>query len=450
MLTQRKCKALIDLALSYARGKVDGIEVTVSSARTATSRFGENSMTQNQVSDATTVSVRVLLDGKQSRQTATQTSAQAVRESVDAAITSARLLEKDEGMPSLLAVERKLDEEPAVNRYDRKTARLSPADRARAIKQMIAVATERNLVAAGTCSSGESVYAIGNSEGLFVCHLETQAEMSVTMTAPDSSGWAKAHDPKMSNLDARQLAIRAADKAVGSAKPIELEPGRYTVILEPSAVLDLVASLWYEFAGTSHVDKLSALLDKVGKKVFGDNITIVDDAYHTSQSGAPFDGEGKRRQVVTLVQNGVLTNLVAGRRSAEKLGLAPTGHGLQEPSSMGEYPLNLVVTGGDSSVDRMVSETERGILLTRVWYVRMVDKTTLLLTGMTQDGTFLVENGKVTQGIKNMRFNVSLFEMLTSVLALGPSERTAGEEGFPAVVPAMKVEGFNFTERTKF
>lgn len=327
---------------------------------------------------------------------------------------------------------------------------MGPADRALAIKQMIAVATERNLIAAGTCTTGESIYAIGNSHGLFVCHRETQAEMSVTMTARDSSGWAKAHDTKASNLDARALAVKAADKAVGSAQPIELEPGRYTVILEPSAVLDLLASMWYEFAGTSHVDKLSALLDKVGKRVFGENITIVDDAYHACQSGAPFDGEGKPRQVVTLVQDGVLKSLVTGRRAAEKLGLAPTGHGLQEPTAMGEYPLNLVVQGGDSTIESMVAATTYGILLTRVWYVRLVDKTTLLLTGMTQDGTFLIEDGKVTKGIKNMRFNVSLFEMLNAVLALGPSTRTAGEEGFPAVVPAMKVEGFNFTERTKF
>jgi predicted Zn-dependent protease len=146
----------------------------------------------------------------------------------------------------------------------------------------------------------------------------------------------------------------------------------------------------------------------------------------------------------------VIKNLVHGRRSAGKFQAEPTGHGLAEPAPMGEYPLNIVIAGGNSSLDEMIRSTDRGILLTRVWYVREVDPTSKIETGMTRDGTFLIENGEIKSGVRNFRFNESLLEMLRNVVALGLAQRTAGEEGFPAVVPAMKVENFNFSSVTKF
>src|SRR5262249_11522398 len=184
----------------------------------------------------------------------------------------------------------------------------SPDSRAAAIASMIAVAKAQQLSAAGTFSSGSNAFAIGNSEGLFEFHSETEAESSVTITAADSSGWAKAHNPQAALIDAAGMARRSADKAASSRNPVEIPPGKYTVILEPSAVLDLLGFLWYDFAGTSHLDQLSCFLGKVGQKVLGDNITIRDDAFHPLQAGAPFDGEGLPRTVVTLVENGVIKN----------------------------------------------------------------------------------------------------------------------------------------------
>jgi PmbA protein len=222
------------------------------------------------------------------------------------------------------------------------------------------------------------------------------------------------------------------------------------VILPPSAVLDLVAFLWYDFAATSHKDKLSSLVGKVGQKVFGKNITVRDDFSHPLQAGPPFDGEGMPRQAVNLIEKGVVKNLVYGRRSAKHFKVESTGHGLAEPSPMGEIPTNIVLEGGNSSLAEMVATTDYGVLLSRVWYVRVVDPTSVLLTGMTRDGTFLIENGKIVKGVKNLRFNVSVIELLNNVLALGPAVRAAGEEGDPNVVPAMKVANFHFTSTTKF
>ncbi|MBX9723064.1 MAG: hypothetical protein K2X81_16805, partial [Candidatus Obscuribacterales bacterium] len=191
-------------------------------------------------------------------------------------------------------------------------------------------------------------------------------------------------------------------------------------------------------------------LDQVGKKILGPNINITDDVFHPLQSGSFFDGEGLDRQKVELVKNGVIQNLVYGRRSAKHFNTNATGHGLPEPTTMGEHPVNLVVAGGNNSLEQIISGTERGVLLTRVWYVREVDPSSKIVTGMTRDGTFLVENGKIKHGVRNLRFNQSLIEMLNNVTQLGMPVRSAGEESFPAVVPAMKIADFNFASTTKF
>jgi predicted Zn-dependent protease len=151
-----------------------------------------------------------------------------------------------------------------------------------------------------------------------------------------------------------------------------------------------------------------------------------------------------------LVDRGVPKNLVYSRATAKKMNAKPTGHGLPLPNEYGEAPMNLVFSGGDKSVEDMIRSTERGILVTRVWYIREVDPYEKILTGMTRDGTFLVENGRVAAGIRNFRFNQSVIEMLSNVEMLGPAVRAAGEESFEMVVPAMKVGNFHFSEVTKF
>jgi predicted Zn-dependent protease len=246
------------------------------------------------------------------------------------------------------------------------------------------------------------------------------------------------------------MARSASEKSAASRNPAEAPPGRWTVILEPSAVLDLVGFLFYDFAGTAIADQRSCFNKRMGKRVMGENISIRDDAYHPLQSGAPFDGEGIPRQEVLLVDKGIPRNLVYARATAKKMKKKPTGHGFSLPNDMGEAPVNLVFGGGDSSVDEMVRSTERGILVTRLWYIRDVDPYEKVLTGMTRDGTFLVQNGKVAGGVRNFRFNQGVLEMLSNVEMMGPAVRAAGEESFEMVVPPMKVRDFHFSEVTKF
>jgi predicted Zn-dependent protease len=188
----------------------------------------------------------------------------------------------------------------------------------------------------------------------------------------------------------------------------------------------------------------------VGKTLLGKNITITDDVYHPEQLGAPFDGEGMPRQRVVLVDQGVVKNLVYSRRSAKEAGTKPTGHGFALPNEYGEAALNLVVAGGKTSVDEMIASTDRGLLVTRLWYIREVDPYEKIMTGMTRDGLFLIDKGKISKAARNFRFNQSVLEMLRNVESLGPAQRAAGEEAFEMVVPPMKIREFHFSEVTKF
>jgi len=449
MNQEERARTIIDFALSHAKGKVDDIEITVSGWNEATSRFAVNNMTQNQSPEYERVAVRVLVNGKQTRLTSDIGPPKDVATLIDKTVYAAKLLESEGDLLDLPPAPNS-DLYAAPNRFDEKTASFSPQDRAEIVQKIIRTAKKHKLEVAGTCVSGERSIAIGNSQNLFAFHKESSAEISITMTAPNSSGWVKENAVSISDLDPEALAEKAAEKAIKSKDPIDLETGHYAVILEPSAVLDLLCFLWYDFSATSHIDKLSCLLDKQGQAVFGQAITITDDCANPLQSGEPFDGEGLPRQNVTLVSNGTFKNMVLGRKSAHQLNLPATGHGLPQPDGYGEYATNIVVSGGKTSLSEMIANSERAIYLTRVWYVREVDPRTKLLTGVTQDGTFFVEKGILKTGIKNMRFNVSLIEVLNNVIALGPAVRAAGEEGSPAVVPAMQISDFNFTERSLF
>ena len=453
MPSEKKVKKIIDAAIKYAEKYADkhfeGIEVTVCGSDIATSRFALNSMTQNQAPELISVAVRVVVDGRQARLETDEISEKGVAKLIDNAIAIARMLPVDKDLlPLVKPVSAK--KYGRVDRFDRETANMSAKYRAFEIRKIIDAANSSDVQSAGVYASGSWFYAVGNSRGLFSYHRESSAECSVTIEKINSSGWGKAQSTKSSSVNPTTIVSHAVQAAETSHDPIELAPGKYTTILSPSAVLDLLSFLWNDFAATSHKDKLSSLVDKVGEKVFGENINISDDFMHPLQAGLPFDGEGMPRQVVTLVESGVVKNLVYGRRSANFFGVESSGHGLAEPSPNGEAPLNLVVEGGDVSLPEMIASTDKGVLLSRVWYVRIVDTSRLLITGMTRDGTFLIEDGKVKLGVKNLRFNVSLIDLLNNVLQLGPVIRAAGEESFPAVVPAMKVKDFNFTSSTKF
>lgn len=424
----------------------DETEVEIDATTDALTRFANNTIHQNVAEQSLVVSVRTVFDGRTARATTNKTDDESLRRAVAASSALARSQPRN---PNLLQMPGP-QKFAKVARYFEATAHATPQDRARAVARVAALAEKNKQTAAGIFSTGAMQSAIANTRGLFASHRQTRAEFSVTILESDCSGWAKANAPDVQRIDPDALARSAGEKAAASRKPREVAPGKWTVILEPAAVLDLVGFLFYDFAGTAVLDKRSCFNERMGKKLMGDNITLHDDVFHALQSGAPFDGEGVPRQKVLLVDRGVPRNLVYARATAKQMKTKPTGHGMSLPNEWGEAPLNLVFAGGNDSIEKMAASTERGILVTRLWYIREVDPYEKVLTGMTRDGTFLVEGGRVAGGVRNFRFNQGILEMLSNVEMLGPAVRAAGEESFEMVVPAMKVRDFHFSEVTKF
>jgi PmbA protein len=450
----------------------DEVEVLFSGGRFALTRFANNTIHQNVAEENHVVSVRTSFDRRTARAFTNKFDDESVRQVVRSAESLAKVQHPD---PDLLPMPDSAEASGAgrtgesivptramPSRHFQQTADITPELRADGVKQMVGVAEGHKLTTAGVFSSAEALDGIFNSRGLSNWHTQTSAEVSITMLAGDSSGWQKANSPDLANLDPLKLAEVAAQKALDSARPREIPAGRYTVILEPAAVLDIVGFMFWDYSGMAILDQRSFLSGRIGTKLFGDNITIWDDVAHPLQTGSPFDGEGIERQRVPLVENGIVKRVVYARATAARMKeseykdnvgpMEATGHGFALPNEMGEMPLNIVFapSGDRQTVEQMIASTERGVLVTRLWYIREVEPFEKMLTGMTRDGTFYVENGRVQGGVRNFRFNESLIHMLSNVEAMSVPVRSAGEESFDMVVPAMKVKQFNFTEVTKF
>ena len=447
LLTRARAREIFHAAASVAQMLgVRDIEAMVGAGTHALTRFANNTIHQNVAERSGYLSVRALVDKRTARASTNRLDAEGIRRVVEEAVTLTRLQTPD---PESLPLAAPADVvEPA--RWFQQTAAMTPTSRAEAVREAIRAVESSSQTAAGIYSTGESALALLNTNGGFVYHAETMAQFSITAMAQDSSGWAKKSSGNAAELTPLDFALIAAKKATDSRAPGEIAPGRYTVVLEPSAVLDLVGQLFGDFSATALRDERSFLTGRLGEKIFGENISIFDDVYHPLQSGTAFDGEGVPRQRVPLVEKGVVRNVVYSRQAAAQSGAKLTGHGFPLPNEYGEAPMNIVIAGSDTSVEEMIASTERGILVTRLWYIREVDPYQKIMTGMTRDGTFLIENGKVARGLKNFRFNQNLIELLSNVEGLSPAVRASGEEAFDMVVPAMKVHDFNFTEVTRF
>ena len=444
VLSRQLADELFSKVLKYSRAGETEAAITGNSY--SLTRFANNTIHQNVAEEDVNLSVRAVTGQSTARASTNRLDDDSIRQTCEAALELASRQPPD---PELLPMPGP-QMYRAVGRYDAETASLSPRTRAETVRNVIARAEKDKLTAAGVFSSGSVTSAVYNSRGLAAYHEESVSEFSVTMLEASSSGWAKKTGPQWQLLEIDALADRAASKAHESREPREILPGKYTVILEPSAVMDLLGFFLLDFGGLAVHEQRSCLTGRVNQKVFGENIQIHDDVYHPSQSGLPFDGEGMPRQRVVLVENGVVKNLVYARQTARKMNAAPTGHGFPLPNEYGEAPLNLAVEGDRHTEDDLIRSTPRGVLVTRCWYIREVDPYTKILTGMTRDGTFWVEDGKIKHGIKNMRFNQSLIEMLNQVEMMSQPQRAAGEESVEMVVPAMKIRDFNFSSLTKF
>jgi predicted Zn-dependent protease len=320
---------------------------------------------------------------------------------------------------------------------------LGPEGRAEAARTAIdPCKAAGDLKAAGFLITGIGAGAIGNSKGLFAYQSGTTANYTLTVRTADGtgSGWAGADHPDWSQVDVKAVAERAIEKARRSRGAVAIEPGRYTVILEPQAVGDLVQLLAFALDARSADEGRSPFSKqgggtKIGEKIVDERVTLFSDPGDPQLLSNVFDGQGLPAQRQVWIENGMLKKLTYSRFWAQKKN--------QQPDA-GTNAVKL--SGGTQSTEDLIASTPRGVLVTRLWYLRGVDPRTVLYTGLTRDGTFLIENGKVTKSVKNMRFNESPLFMLNNLEGLGRAERVAGTEaGGDVVMPAIKVRDFNFT-----
>jgi predicted Zn-dependent protease len=334
---------------------------------------------------------------------------------------------------------------PASESLFESTANLDPEVRARAIRAVTDPAAQRNLVSTGFLVHRAGSNAVGTSRGLFAYNQNSQVNFTTTVRTPDGtgSGWAGSSVHDWNDLDTAALGAVAIEKAVSSRNPRAIEPGRWTVVLEPTAVGNMVGLMVGQFGARAADEGRSFFArpgggNRIGERFIDERVTIYSDPGDPRLFSAPFSGEGLPNRRVVWVENGTLRNLNYDRFWAQQRGGDPTG-----------FPSGFHMSGGNATLDEMIRSTERGLLVTRFWYIRGVDPRTILFTGLTRDGTFLIEDGRVVHPVQNLRWNESPIFMLNNIEMMGQPVRISSSESSdlaPAViVPPLKVRDFSFT-----
>ncbi len=439
VLSRGEAEALAKRVLGFSQA--EAARVSINSGHRGNTRFAVNQVSTGGDNFNTSVTILSWV-GKRSGAVTTNTLDDAsLREAVQMSERIAKLSPEDpEAMPELEA-----QQYLNVDGWSDATANLEPTSRAAATRQITDAARAAGLVSTGYLETQAGASAVANSRGLFAYGRQTGLAFTTTVRTADGtgSGWAGTASHDWSRVKPATLASIAIDKAKRSQNPGAIEPGRYTVILEPTAVGNLV-QLISGALGARSADEGRSFFSKpgggtkVGLKVIDERITLSSDPTDAEAYALPFGGDGLAARKTVWIENGVVKNLAFDRYWAQRKGV--------EPVSTGQ---TLRMSGGTSSLEAMIASTQRGLLVTRFWYIRGVDPRTILFTGLTRDGTFLIENGRITRAVKNLRFNESPIFMLNNLEAMGPAVRvSASESGGPGqaiVVPPIKCREFNFT-----
>lgn len=424
-------KALLDKVLSYSRA--ENTECALGGYHQEATRFANNGITQNLARTDTTLSVRAAFGNKVGSASTNDLSDKGMREVAERAEAIARQAEPDTEYLPPLSQQRYAE----VRAYFPATAACAPDQRAKAVKDAVGICAAERMTAAGSFTTEEGWTAVANSAGLFAHHLGSEARFIITAMTADSSGWAESVSTDVAKLRPEQAARTACAKAEAARNPREIEANPYTVVLEPVAAADFLSVLFYTLDAKAAHEGRSAFTGKEGQKAGDETVTLRSDPSHPMVPARPFFEDGMAAPAITWIDKGVVANLSYSRFWAKKCGREPTG-----------WPSNVIMDPGTTSLDDMVASVDKGLLVTHFWYIRFVDPMTLLLTGMTRDGLYWIEGGKVAYGVKNLRFNESPLRMLSKIEVIGQAVPSA--DWGSRYVPALKVRDFTFTSGTLF
>ncbi len=427
----------------------DGVEaeVTVTTGSEALTRFATGFIHQNVADEARQVHLRVAVDGRVAEATTTQVSDDALRQLVRSALDAAALQPVDPGWPGLAPVA----EAPKVDHWDDATGSAEPAARAERVGSFVKAAD--GLETAGFCSTEGIRVAFANSAGQRLTGRSTMAMLDGIARTGTSDGSDRAASVRLADLDGAAAGREAARRAREAADATDLEPGSYEVVLSPSCVVNVLSFLAiYGFNGRAVEEGRS--FTRIGEAQFDASISLADDVAHPMAVGIGFDAEGTPKRRHQLVDGGVTTAVIHDRRTAKALGAESTGHAVPGAGPFGALPANLVLEPGSATPDELVGNVERGLLVTDFWYTRVLDPRTIVVTGLTRNGVWLVENGKIVRPVTNLRFTQSYVDALGpgAVKGVGSDLTLVGGAtfGFGAyVVPSLHLAAWNFTGGAK-
>ncbi len=428
--------------------KADHTEVIVTNTDVALTRFANSEIHQNVAERDIGVRIRVIHEERVGVASTNQLGEAAMRQALDRAIESARTQPPRPDLPPL-APPAELDPAP----IDEATAHATPEERAERVGAICALAESSGVNAFGALSTGIVDYAVANTNGLFISTPRVVAHLRTVAMGDGGSGYADRTSSRLDEIDAATAGEEAIDKCLRTRDAEAIEPGVYPVILEEYGVAELIEYLSFIGFSSLSVEEGRSFM-RPGEKITGDRISIWDDGRDPAGLPMPLDWEGVPRQRVDLITNGVSSGLVHDMASAARAGVESTGHGLPAPNPTGALAVNLFMAGGEArSKAELCEGIERGVWVTRFWYVNIVHPKQSQLTGMTRDGTFLIENGKVTRPIKNMRFTQSIMDALASASALTAATKLQAGDDYDFTaglrVPAVRLEKFNFTSATR-
>lgn len=449
---------IFDTVRKFAKGAQE-IEVSLISTTGEYLRFGNNELGQSQFAKSRSLSVRVASGKKQARTSTSRLDQSFIQKSVEKAVAELKSAPEDPDYLPMLAKQKY----QTVNRYHSRTVEESAETKAGYVGKAIELARTNKLLASGVLGTSVDEGLILNTAGLESYYRGTGGTFSLTMDADNGNqtGFALSTFADISELDPKKVSETALERAKLNKGQTEVAPGKFDVVIDPYAwsemlfffIVSASAGFAPDFGMRQYKEGRSYLSGRIGEKILGENVTVEDDAYHPLQIGPSFDGEGYPKSKLTLVENGVLRAVASSRISAHRYPDAkPTGHELPLPNPLGETPVNLVIRGKGSTktTDDLVGELDKGLLITRLWYIREVEPRTKTLTGMTRDGTFLVENGEVKRPIKNMRFNQSLLELFSHVDGFTEPVRNTTQGGPGMLQPGILARDFNFSSVSPF
>jgi len=443
----RDALALAERALAHAeREGASECEALVMSEDAALTRFANSQIHQNVAETNATINLRFVVGKRVGVASSDRTDDEGLRRLAANAAAIARVVEELDdwgGLPEPTTIA----EVPAA--YSRATAEASPEMRAEGVRAVIGAADAAGVMAYGSFSTGTETTAVANSKGVRAAGTRTVAQLLTVSMGPDGgSGYAEQAAVDVTTIDAAAIGREASDKARATANAVALEAGDYPVVLEEYAVVDLLDMLGYLGFSALAVQEERSFVE-VGKRIGSDLVSVIDDGSDPAGLPMGFDYEGVAKQRVTLLDAGVCRGVVYDAQTAARDGVTSTGHGLPAPNPYGPFPLNQVMAPGTASREELIGGLDRGLLVTRFHYTNPVHPKLAIVTGMTRDGTFLVEGGRVVGPVRNLRFTQSYLEAMAGAVAVGRERKTL--KGFlgGVVVPALRIEGWTYTGTTE-